>query len=176
MRGAIVALVIGCSSGASAPPAAVVDAGVETSDAPAPAPQTLTARFAITEPFERSLFGLTSPAKSTSKTWELHVEAVHGGDPGCPSEMSATPDRSLVIAGLPKGFDTKRTYAEGVRATLLDFKGTLTKEPILRATAVTATPGSSSDAAISFDLDATFPGGTISGHIYATHCDSMDDL
>lgn len=175
MRPAILAVVIGCSS--SSPPATANDAAVvDTATDTAPAPQSLSAKFGVTEPFERSAFGLTSPGKSLSKTWELHVEAVHGGGPGCPTMTSATPDRSLVIANLPKDFTTTRTFADGVRATLLDFKGTLTKEPILRATAVTATPGSVSDTAVSFELDATFPGGTIAGHVYATHCDSMDDL
>jgi hypothetical protein len=27
---------------------------------------------------------------------------------------------------------------------------------------------------IAFDLSATFPSGTASGHIYAVHCDSLD--
>ena len=119
---------------------------------------------------------MISPTKSASKQWELHVEAVTGGDPGCPTSSSATPERTLVIAGLLQTFPAPRSYVDGVRATLLDFRATLTKEPVVRATAVTATPRASGDDYIAFDLDATFPGGRITGHLYATHCVTMDDL
>jgi hypothetical protein len=101
---------------------------------------------------------------------------VHGGAAGCPTATSPTPDRTLVIAGLPRAFSITRTYADGVRASLLDFKGTLTMEPLLRATAVTATPTGATDEYVAFDLDATFAAGRISGHVYATHCASMDEL
>lgn len=139
--------------------------------------QSLEAQFgSVTAAFERSVFGITSPAKSSSKQWELHVEAVHGGAPGCPSSTSPTPERTLVIAGLPRSFSAPRSYADGVRATLLDFKGALTMEPLLRATAVTAMPRASTDDYLAFELDAEFGGGRIKGHLYATHCASMDEL
>ncbi len=178
-------VLVGCSS-SSEPTTSIPDAASETPACDqACRTQTLTATFgATTEPFERAVYGVTSPAKSVSKTWELHVEAMHGGFAGCPVETSPTPKRALVIAGLPVPFATPRSYDQGARASLLDYSSTLTTEPILRATKVLATPRATdvcTDCAthdagfVAFDLEAMFDGGTLRGHVYAIHCDSMDD-
>jgi hypothetical protein len=42
------------------------------------------------------------------------------------------------------------------------------------ASAVTLTPVTFSDVFVAYDVMLTFDAGTISGHFYATHCDSLD--
>lgn len=156
---------IGCSS--SGAPAAFVDAAVDAIDAEPPSAVTAEARFGATvAPFDRAFYGASEGT--------LYIEVHAGGSAECPTMTSPTPDRTLVIAGLPSPFTSPRSYADGVRASLLDFKGTITKEPILRATAVTATPRGSGATFVALDLDATYPGGSIAGYVYATHCASMD--
>ncbi len=108
----------------------------------------------------------------------LTVEAHAGGSPECPKEDSPTPDRTLVVSGIPVGSQGRTlTFADGVRATLLDFKTVLTKKPLDRATSITlkviALDGDL-PRTVAFDLEATFEEGTIKGHAYATHCTSMD--
>lgn len=153
--------------------------------------QTLEADFnGTTRPFERAVYGLSAPSQTGSGEWEIYIEALHGGFMGCPNEASPTPERTLILSGLviPTG-DRELSEADGLRATLLDFEGALEPdEPFVRATAVTITPAaldvctecvgqappSDEDGFVAFDLSATFPDGTISGRVYAVHCDSMD--
>ena len=72
-------------------------------------------------------------------------------------------------------------------ASLLDFDGALLgNTPVSQATAVSITPTASSvcttcvgqgpdpSGYVALDMVATFPEGTIAGHIYATHCESLD--
>jgi hypothetical protein len=164
MRALLTLLLMSC---AEAPERAATDAVADTSaDAPL-APQSLEAVFGeVRAPFDRAYYG--------ARDGVLHIEAHHGGVAGCPTMTSPTPDRTLVIAGLPAGLATTRTYADGVRVSLLDFKGTLTKEPILRATEVTVRDPSSRGDALAFYLDATLPGGKIQGNVQAVHCASLD--
>jgi hypothetical protein len=106
----------------------------------------------------------------------LYLEAYFGGDPACPTQTSPTPDRTLIISGLqPLTDGGVLTEADGVRVTLLDFTGALTSAPSLRASTVRATaramnPGTS----VSFALEATFDGGTLTGSFTAAHCASLD--
>ena len=72
---------------------------------------------------------------------------------------------------------------------LLDFVGDLLGGALgARATAVMLTPvavdvcptcvggaaPSDPDGLIALDLSLTFAGGTVAGHLFATHCDSLD--
>jgi hypothetical protein len=107
----------------------------------------------------------------------LHVEAHFGGRPECPTMTSPTPDRTLVLSGVRATGDARaQTFADGVRATLLDFRGVLVSAPLLRATAVTVTPRAiDRGTRVALDLSATFDGGTITGTIVAPHCPSLDE-
>lgn len=139
-------------------------------------------------PLSRAVYGLTSPAQSSSGEWQIHLEVHEGGDPGCPTQASPTPKHTLVVAGLPAALPaTPLTEADDLSATLLDFDGALLPMDIAtQATAITITPVDSSictacvgqgpdpSGFVSVDFDATFPEGTIAGHIYATHCESLD--
>lgn len=106
----------------------------------------------------------------------LHVEAHAGGDPACPTMTSPTPLRTLVISGLrPLTDGGVISYADGLRVSLLDFSGAVTSAPLERALDARATarwvePGT----LVSFQLTATFDGGTLSGGFSAPHCDSLD--
>lgn len=106
----------------------------------------------------------------------LYVEAYFGGDPGCPTQSSPTPDRTLIIAGLhlvPDGGSL--TQLDGVRVTLLDFTGALTSAPVERATSILATPREVTPGVrVSFTVEATFDTGTLRGTFSALHCASLD--
>jgi len=134
-----------------------------------------------TSPLSRAVYGLTSPANASSGEWEIYVEAHEGGDAGCPTMSSPTPKRTLVVAGLPA------PLMDGGTASLLDFDGALLgATPVAKATAVSITPTASSvctacvgqgpDASgyVALDIVAKFDGGDVTGHVYATHCESLD--
>ena len=106
----------------------------------------------------------------------LRVEIYGGAADECPTMDSPSPDRTIVIPSISPPRDTTPV---DVVTTLLDFEGTLTSEPLLRATSATATPMSArleplETAFVRFDLVATFEGGMMSGSVYATHCASLD--
>ncbi len=150
---------------------------------------TLKVEFgATTRDFDRAFFGLTSPAMSESGEWEIYIENNAGTDTACPTESSPTPLYLLTLAGFraPSQFDSA-----SASATLVDFEGALlTDSPISRSTANTVSwraadlciacaEGSEADRPermVAFDVDATFAQGTISGHGFAKHCDSLDSL
>lgn len=96
---------------------------------------------------------------------------------GCPTSSSAY-DHTLVIpeidlASLDVGAPTT------IGATLLDFKGDLISSPSAKATSATIEPSIVDSASptvfVEGAMSATFAAGTVSGHLYATHCDSLDE-
>lgn len=126
--------------------------------------------------FDRAQFGFNTADAGVSTA---QVEAHFGGEPACPTANSPTPRRTVVFANIPLVVG-EATEASGVRATLLDFQGDLTSEPIVRATAVKVTVREvvlSPNAAqtILFDVEATLPMGSLRGQVRGAHCASMDD-
>jgi hypothetical protein len=138
--------------------------------------------------FERAFFGLTSPAMSDSGEWEIYIENNAGTDTACPTVSSPSPLFLLSLGGfkIPTAIGDASSSA-----TLVDFEGALlTEEVFERASAhnvhwtaadlcIACAEGSEADRPermVAFDLSATFAGGTITGHSYATHCDSLDKL
>jgi hypothetical protein len=124
---------------------------------------------------DRAQFGFNPPDNGEQT---LHVEAHFGGDPACPSPSSPTPDRTVIFANLPVPTDS--TPIVGIPVTLLDFDGSLSPNPFDKATQVTLTPVAArmappEAAFVAFEVDVVFPGGTTVGHVYASHCDSMDE-
>jgi guanyl-specific ribonuclease Sa len=124
---------------------------------------------------DRAQFGFNLPDNGEQT---LHVEAHFGGDPACPSQSSPTPDRTVIFANVPIPVDT--TPIDGTPVTLLDFEGSLSPNPFDKATQVTLTPVAArmtppEAAFVAFEVDVVFPGGTMVGHVYASHCDSMDE-
>lgn len=142
--------------------------------------------------FDRAFYGLTAPSESASGEWELHLEAIGGGAPGCPDESSPTPSWTLILR-LPL-FTSPEPLTEATpntAVTLLDFDGRFITgaRPISRATRFTLTPAAADvcttclgeappahpEGFVAFDLDATFAEGAIRGRVFATHCDSFDE-
>ena len=125
---------------------------------------------AVTEPFTLAYFGRNADGS-------FHVEVY--GDPveqGCPSMDSPAPGRSLILGGFASPVAAEQPLDNAV---LFDFRGTLTDAPLLRferGTQNGLTWSLNGDAAddMSVDADITFPGGTVVGRFYATHCPSLD--
>lgn len=152
---------------AGAPDAGDTDAGACTG---ACASTDLSATFhGVTAGFDRAQHGVEPDGG-------LYVEAYFGGDPACPGPSSPTPDRTLIISGLHAMADGgAQTTADGLRVTLLDFVGNLSSNPLDRAVSAQATlryaqPG----VLVSFTVEASFDGGTVTGGFAAAHCDSLD--
>ena len=146
----------------------------------------LTAQFgATTRVLDRAVYGITAIPNQAPT---LHVEAHKGGGTGCPSASSPTPEYTLVLGEIPMPTTAE---PQAVRANVLDFQGDLLGGPLgAAATAATAAtvaldvcPGcvgqtapSDPDGLVALDLDATFSGGTVVGHLFAIHCDSLDAI
>lgn len=185
---AVTASAAGCESSdggaepvedAAAPEAGSGDVAVADAAADAPAScegacraTALTARFGGAQGgLERAQYG---DDRDDAGQPTLHVEAHLGGDPACPNEQSPTPQRTLVLSGVrPGAAGEVRTYEDGARASFLDFQGDLVSAPIVRATAVKVTFGPSGTDWVAFELEATFPDGSIVGHVYAERCASL---
>lgn len=179
------ATLLGCGDGASLPP---VDAPVDASsfETCEGSCQTtaLTATFAATRVLDRALYGITQAPEGTT----LHVEAYRGGAPGCPEMDSPPPEYALILGMVPVPTSTDPITSS---ANLLDYSasGDLLGGALgVRATDVVITPvaarlcpscvgqptPSDPDGMVALDVTLTFPGGTVTGHLYATHCDSFD--
>jgi hypothetical protein len=168
---ALSASLIACSDPENNPPDAAVDAPIVIDMT-----TSLTARFGSVErTLDRAYFGVTRSASGAT----LHVEAYRGGGTGCPTQSSPTTDYTLVLATVPMPSGMMPVTSPG---NLLDFKGDLLGGELgAMATAVTITPKATDVCAacngtfLSADVSLTFAGGTIIGHLYATHCDSLDE-
>lgn len=187
---AVLLLLVGaCSGGGStatvdAPLASVPDAAP---DAPAGActgackTTALTATFGgTTRVLDRAYYGISKSATEST----LYLEAYNGASPGCPTAASPTPHYTLILGKVGIALPGASP------ANLLDFVGDLLPSPApAKATAVTLTTvavdvcptcvgmpaPADADGFVALDASLTFPTGTIAGHLYATHCDSMDE-
>ena len=148
--------------------------------------QNLDAVFGnTTYPLEGTYFGLTAPEQSGDPT-TLYIEAYTGYD-DCPEENSAPPIIHVLLNNtpLPLAPGTTLTMEDGLTATLLDYEGVVTDAIFLSATAIeinvvdaeicedcvgTEQP----DAFLALDVEIVFDGGSVTGHIYGSHCQSMD--
>lgn len=171
-RRAVFSLVmIACSDPATTPPDAAADAAIAVNMT-----TSLTARFgAVQRTLDRAYFGVTRSAAGAT----LRVEAYRGGGSGCPTQSSPTTDYTLVLATIPLPTPMTPITSPG---NILDFVGDLLGGQLgASATAVTITPlatdicATCSGMFLSADTSITFSGGTITGHFYATHCDSLDE-
>ncbi|MBA3457911.1 MAG: hypothetical protein H0T42_32815 [Deltaproteobacteria bacterium] len=174
MGGRLAALslaLIACSDPAATPPDASVDAAVVIDTT-----TSLAARFgSVQRTLDRAYFGVTRSASGAT----LRIEAYRGGGTGCPTQSSPTTDYTLVLATVPIPNGMMPVSSPG---NILDFVGDLLNGQLgAAATAVTITPLATDVCAtcngtfLSVDTSITFAGGTIMGHLYATHCDSLDE-
>ena len=176
MRWACLLFLAACggSSSGSSPDAAVPDgapdSGGFTTCEGACRTTNLTAAFAATRQLDRAYYGVTTAAPGNT----LHVEAYRGGGAGCPTMTSPTPDYTLVLGTVPIPTSTAPSTSPG---NLLDFVGDLLGGGLgAAATTVTLAPVAYDDAGgiLALDTALTFSGGTVMGHLFATHCTSLD--
>ena len=159
------------------------DAGADdaetNADAPAPTGQTsVDAKIGgVTHTLDRAQFGTETDDAGKPRA---HVEAHLGGDPACPNTdggAGAQPQYTLVVSNVPRGAvgETFTKAADGVTAAYFDFVGDqLTgAKPFTQATAVKVTIVASSSTKLEFDVEATFPEGTVKGRIAAAFCQSL---
>lgn len=129
----------------------------------------LTAMMASTRVLDRAYFGRTSSDNT------LHIEVYKGGAAGCPTVNSPTPDYTLVLGGVTRPTSTATSTSLG---NILDYtqSGDLLGGALgQKATMVTLTPvAASPDTFFAFDVMLTFPAGTVTGHLYATYCATLD--
>ncbi len=174
MGGRLAALpvaLLACGEPAGTPPDAAVDAAI-----PVDTTTGLVAKFgSVQRTLDRAYFGVTRSASGAT----LHVEAYRGGGSGCPTQSSPTTDYTLVLATVPMPSGMTPITSPG---NMLDFVGDLLGGNLgAAATAVTITPLATDVCAtcngtfLSADTSITFSSGTIMGHLYATHCDSLDE-
>ena len=154
-----------------------------------------TALDGRTLPFSTTGFGLTHPSYTESGEWEIYIESWERGADGCPDEGSPTPDHNLILSRIPipTTTDTLTKEADSLTSVFFDFNSDVvdtTQNPsgFIHASAVTIKPVGVSvctecvgvltmpdvDGFVSFDVTAEFEEGTVSGRIYAQHCDSLD--
>ncbi len=156
-----------CRDGGSLPADASLDASLSTICEGECAETSVRAEFEAVRVLDHAVFGINN-ADAT-----LHVEAYLGGDLGCPSETSATPDYTLVLGKVAMPNGTGPTTSTG---NVLDFVGDLlggglgAQATIVIVRAVAAIPNDF----VALDIDLEFANGTVVGHLYATHCDSLD--
>ena len=168
---------VACSDPASTLPDAPVAIDAPASSCEGACKVTgLTATFnSVQRTLDRAYFGITRSASGAT----LHVEAYRGGGSGCPTQSSPTTDYTLVLGTVPMPTGMMPVTSPG---NILDFVGDLLNGPLgADATAVTITPVATDVCAtctgtfLAVDTSITFAAGMITGHLYATHCDSLDE-
>ncbi len=165
-RWSLLALLVACRDDAAPPADATpADGGFPSECTGACAETVLRAEFRLVRTLDRAVYGNNGDGT-------LHVEAYLGGE-GCPSETSPTPDYTLVLGKVAPPNGTAPTIATG---NVLDFVGDLlggelgAQAHTVIVRAVAAKP----DAFVALDVDLDFFEGNLDGHLYATHCPSLD--
>lgn len=151
----------------------------------------LNAKFNGTEaPLTKAFYGLSAATTTDSGAPELYLELFEADFEGCPVQDSPTPKRTIILTGIKLPVEQGTlTQDDGVKGKLLDYDGVLLGDGLF-ADPTSATVDlmsaqlcleclgmpapSHEEGFVSFDLNLQFEGGTIAGHVYATHCDSMD--
>jgi hypothetical protein len=164
-----------CGDDATTAPDAAVSADAAIDGAPglattctgACATTALTAMIAATRTFDLAYYGVNASGT-------LHVEVYKGMQPGCPTMSSPTPDYTLILGAVPAPTSTAMTTSPG---NVLDYKGDLLGGPIGKAASSVMLVPVAYQAGMFVALDANlaFAPGTATGHVFATHCASLDD-
>jgi len=161
---ALVFAATACGGGDSKPAVTTNDAMI---DAPINTTTALTAAMLNTRTLDHAIYGVNNDDGT------LHVEVHKGGDPGCPTMTSPTPDYTAIIGRVPPMTAATATSV----ANFLDYQGDMLGGATLGAaatmvslTSVVYTVGIS----VALDVSLTFAAGTVTGHVFATHCDSLD--
>ena len=142
------------------------------SDAPAPATAVTLTYRGHTETVPHALFGY---ARTGGVITEVYFELSRGGDDGCPTESSATPDQILTVSGY-LGVELG-TQDMGLAVSFFDFEGTLREEiaPAMSTAATIELETLDEEAGTASGvIDVTFDEGSAVGTFAAIHCDSLD--
>ncbi len=163
-----------CGGGSStATPDAVATTDAQVTCEGACRSTRVTAAMSATRTLDQAIYGVTSSASGPT----LHVEVHSGGGTGCPDASSPTPSYTLVLARVPIPSSTEPVTSPG---NLLDFVGDLLGGDLgAVATDVTITPvavttPTEPGGTLALDIALTFAAGTVSGHLFAVHCASLD--
>lgn len=159
MKSVIVVFAAACGGSEAVPDAQFFDA---PRDAPIDMNTTFTATLQATRTLDRGYYGVNTNGS-------LHVEIYKGGDPGCPTMNSANPNYTLILANVQP---TTMTAS----ASFIDFTGDMlpTVQPESASVVTLTNLVYSVGAFLTLDANLTFPHGTVTGHLYATHCTSLD--
>jgi hypothetical protein len=112
---------------------------------------------------------------------ELHTESHLGGQSGCPTQQSPSPDYTLIVTAVPRGATGKKlSERDGLTSAFFDFKGDLglaapsgiTKAIALNVTVVGEDPATP-PSWVALDVVASFTEGEVRGHLFAEYCDSL---
>ena len=127
----------------------------------------VTATMAATRTLTLGFYGINADDGT------LHVEVNLGGYTTCPEMNSPTPKYLLILGKVPP-----MSAASGTSpGNFLDYEGDMLPAPMLgqQATAVTLSDITYEVGTfVALDMMLTFPAGTVTGHVYATHCASLD--
>lgn len=155
------------------------DGGADLLDGAAPPADTAKTSLevevnGVTRTLTRAQFGTDGAGAEQ----QLHVEAYQGGDPACPDEDAPTPNRTVVLAGVPGVAEPGDVFTEAddVAFALLDHTGDqLPAKPIASATAVKVTVVKIDvPTSVELEVEATLEGGgRAAGRLFATYCESM---
>jgi hypothetical protein len=127
----------------------------------------LTATMAATRTLTLGFYGI-NPDDGT-----LHVEANLGGYTTCPEMSSPTPKYLVILGRVPAASAATATST----SNFLDYEGDMLPYPMLGQQATAVALSSivyQAGAFLALDVMLTFPAGTVAGHLYATHCASLD--
>jgi hypothetical protein len=189
MRALVLAALLfpACSdSSTKTPDARTLEADApKTPDAPTSACtgacRTLTAKASNgpkTVTFDRAFYGYNGTnADPTSLRIELH----HGGNATCPEMNSPSPDQTTIVSAIPVTARTVPATDNASKVSYLDFARTISDSTIVRSSTVALTGISASftaaDLYVAFDVNATLAESiTITGHVFAIHCASLDEM
>jgi hypothetical protein len=143
-----------------------------TGDAPLPATAVTLTYRSHTENVPRAVFGYV---RTDGVITQIYLELSRGGDDGCPSESSATPDQILTVSGyLGTELGTQDT---GIMTAFFDFEGSFREEiaPAMSTAATVELLTLDQEAGTATgNVDITFDEGSAIGGFSAVHCDSLD--
>jgi hypothetical protein len=135
-------------------------------------------KTAATVTFDRAYYGYNGPSANPTG---IRIEAYHGGSVDCPTMNSPTPQQTLIVPDVPVNAHVVASTLTTAKFTYLDFAGVLSTSPVVKSTAVNLSAirvgFASGDLFVAFDSNATMSEGiSISGHVVALHCASLDEM
>ncbi len=167
MRAFVVATLFSIACGESSPatPDAAVDA--PTADAAVNMTTSLVAVMMATRTLTIGVYGVNSDDGT------LHVEVHKGGVTTCPEMSSPTPEYTLILGRVPAASAATATSPGNFLDYQMDMLGGTTIGQAATSVSLTNVLYSAG-VFVALDASLTFPAGTVTGHVYAKYCASLD--